>query len=577
MFEIERIAEDLREAVAGLDPGCLEGRDAARLTEVAAEGEKLFGAAKVLLAQRTAETNAWRRTSHAASAEQWLAEVSGCTEGAAREAFATAQRLGGLPATAEKVRSGELSMVQAAQVSAGATADPSAEQRLLRTAKRSGMRELRAEKERVVAAATDELEAHRRAKRDRHLRTWTEGFATHGSFSGPTEDVAKILSALEPLAKARFDQARVAGERDSHDAYRFDALVSAVAITGTGDGPTKPSVSDAAACVLVSLHALLEGKTASGETCEIPGVGPVPVEHARKVLSHGLLQLVITDGVDVQTVVSNTRHVPKALKIAIAVRDRTCKIRGCDCDRMLERHHTHDYAKSHRTTYQELGNLCPKHHDLVTHKGYTTADNQDGTWDLHAPANDLPANDAPANAPPGRGGGLTLAALDVVPGLWRVQPSPAWCGSGDRRGERAPRAPRATILVSVWCHTCYSIDMDRPDRQTLSRLDAAGLLRDARQIAGLSQSALAQRIGTTQPVISRWERGLEVPRVDALARALQACGFEADLVFRRHDDVDRSQIARQLTLTPRERLAYYESAARAFEHARGARPVASHA
>jgi len=26
------------------------------------------------------------------------------------------------------------------------------------------------------------------------------------------------------------------------------------------------------------------------------------------VLSHGLLQLVITDGVDVQTVVSNTRH-----------------------------------------------------------------------------------------------------------------------------------------------------------------------------------------------------------------------------------------------------------------------------
>ncbi|MCJ7438208.1 MAG: hypothetical protein MUP97_10655, partial [Acidimicrobiia bacterium] len=100
--------------------------------------------------------------------------------------------------------------------------------------------------------------------------------------------------------------------------------------------------------------------------------------------------LVITDGVDVQTVVSNTRHVPPALKIAIAVRDRTCKIRGCDRDRMLERHHTHDFAKSHRSTYNELGNLCPKHHDLVTHKSYTTTDNHDGTWDLHPPAHAPP-------------------------------------------------------------------------------------------------------------------------------------------------------------------------------------------
>ena len=103
--------------------------------------------------------------------------------------------------------------------------------------------------------------------------------------------------------------------------------------------------------------------------------------------------------------------------------------------------------------------------------------------------------------------------------------------------------------------------MDRPQRQTLSRLDAAGLLRDARRIAGLSQSALAERIGTTQPVISRWERGLDVPRIDALARALQACGFEADLVFRRHDDVDRTQIAGTLSMSPADRIASSVNAA----------------
>ncbi|MCJ7671840.1 MAG: HNH endonuclease [Acidimicrobiia bacterium] len=386
MFEIERIAEDLSKVVAGMDPACLDGRDAARLTEIAAEGEKLFGAAKALLAKRAAETRAWARNSRAATPEQWLAEASGCTEGAAREILATAQRLDDLPATAEKLRSGELSLIQAAQVSAGAIVDPGAEQRLLRTAQRSGMRELRAEKERVVAAADDEAEAHQRAKRERHLRTWTQGFATHGSFSGPTEDVAKILHALEPLANARFDEARRAGERESSDAYRFDALVGVVEQGAVPAAKSQPQ----AVRVRVDLPALLRGRTEPGETCEIPGVGPVAVSHAQNLLSHGLLQLVITDGVDVRTVVSNTRHVPPALKIAIAERDRTCKIRGCDNNHALERHHTPPFEESHRTTYQELGNLCPKHHDLVTHRGYSTTDNRDGTWDLHAPAHAPP-------------------------------------------------------------------------------------------------------------------------------------------------------------------------------------------
>ena len=77
---------------------------------------------------------------------------------------------------------------------------------------------------------------------------------------------------------------------------------------------------------------------------------------------------------------------------------------------MLERHHTPPFEQSHRTTYRELGNLCPKHHDLVTNKHYSTTDNHDGTWDLHAPANapaDAPADaradtpaEARANAPP---------------------------------------------------------------------------------------------------------------------------------------------------------------------------------
>jgi transcriptional regulator with XRE-family HTH domain len=111
--------------------------------------------------------------------------------------------------------------------------------------------------------------------------------------------------------------------------------------------------------------------------------------------------------------------------------------------------------------------------------------------------------------------------------------------------------------------------MDTLPRATLSRLDVGALLRRARVGAGISQAELARRIGTTQPVVSRWERNIDSPRVESLARALQACGIEADLVFRRHDDVDRSQIRAQLDMTPEERLMSSEAISELVGAARG--------
>ena len=103
--------------------------------------------------------------------------------------------------------------------------------------------------------------------------------------------------------------------------------------------------------------------------------------------------------------------------------------------------------------------------------------------------------------------------------------------------------------------------MDRPERQTLSRLRTGLLIREARRHAGLSQSELAGRLGTTQSAVSDWERGRDTPRVDTLGRILAACGLEADLVFRRIDDVDRSQIRGALSSTPRTRLTSNRNAA----------------
>ena len=102
----------------------------------------------------------------------------------------------------------------------------------------------------------------------------------------------------------------------------------------------------------------------------------------------------------------------------------------------------------------------------------------------------------------------------------------------------------------------YHIDManDRPARLTLSALGSGRLIREARRLGGLTQADLARRLGTTQSAVSNWERGRDTPRVDTLARILEACGFEADMTFRRLDDVDRAQIRQNLAMTPAERL-----------------------
>ena len=92
------------------------------------------------------------------------------------------------------------------------------------------------------------------------------------------------------------------------------------------------------------------------------------------------------------------------------------------------------------------------------------------------------------------------------------------------------------------------------DAKTVARV-----VRAARTEAGLTQAALAERLGTKQSVVSRWEHGHEEPRVSTLVRVMQACGLSLSIAVEHdiveHDDVDRAQIRQQLAMTPEQRLA----------------------
>ena len=61
-------------------------------------------------------------------------------------------------------------------------------------------------------------------------------------------------------------------------------------------------------------------------------------------------------------------------------------------------------------------------------------------------------------------------------------------------------------------------------------MDASQLIRDARADAGLTQTELAVRAGTSQPAVARYESARATPTLPTLERLLRACGRTLDLV-----------------------------------------------
>lgn len=99
---------------------------------------------------------------------------------------------------------------------------------------------------------------------------------------------------------------------------------------------------------------------------------------------------------------------------------------------------------------------------------------------------------------------------------------------------------------------------------------SASLIREARLRAGLTQARLAQRAGTTQSAVARWETGGTRPSLETLARLLRACGFELRLGLEEPDADTSSLIERNLSLTPEERLRQLVNTVRFIREGRAA-------
>ncbi len=91
------------------------------------------------------------------------------------------------------------------------------------------------------------------------------------------------------------------------------------------------------------------------------------------------------------------------------------------------------------------------------------------------------------------------------------------------------------------------------------------LIAEARKRAGLTQAELAERLGTHQSVVARWETHRTNPDFAVVQRAVRAAGFELSMSMVRTDDHDLTLIRRELRLTPQQRLSSLVRAVRAID------------
>jgi hypothetical protein len=367
---IEQLVAALRQAVSELDPPRLSPVEAARLVEVLSDGERACQAGRALAAERALRTRVWRAAGYRTPA-QWIAARAKASLSAAIATVQTAHRLAEFPDTRRAFVSGHLSEIQAAEITAAAAADPASEQSLLAMASRETVGALRERCREVRAAAAGDEDAVERIRRGRYLRNWTdrEGAVRLDARLAP-DDGARLVAAVTARAARLMEDARRSGQREPAEAHAADALV------GLAAGAPGPS---SVVHVHVDQSALERGRTAPGETCAIPGVGPIAVASARRLATDGLVKALARDEADVRAVAHLGRTIPARIRTALETRDPTCVVPGCEVRTGLEIDHVVPLSQGGTTSLANLARLCRYHHAQKTHRGWRL-EGSPGAW-----------------------------------------------------------------------------------------------------------------------------------------------------------------------------------------------------
>ena len=213
---------------ASFDPGEISAQVAQGVVEDAIAVENMVATVKALAAKRVADTELWKREGDISPAHH-LARKSGTSLAKAKEELGTAAGLAQLPELEAAARSGEVSSSQAGAIADAATKNPKEESRLMKTAKKGSLFQLKQECEAAKAAVERDPDARQAAiHRSRFLRQRrTSDGAGEVVYRSTLQEVAEMMSIVRGFAQRVFEKARAEGRREPEEAYLADGLLNA--------------------------------------------------------------------------------------------------------------------------------------------------------------------------------------------------------------------------------------------------------------------------------------------------------------------------------------------------------------
>jgi len=345
--------------VSRLDPRCLSFEDATRLSGLLAAHVKRCQAVQASVASRLAECDGMRGIAR-------VAKDMGKTPGQVRAEIDTMTAAAEIPALAEALSAGEVSLAQGAEIAKTEAEVPGSVERLLETARREGLGKVKDEGRRIRHSAMDETELQAKRVAAREVRSFTDdlGMVNIHARLLP-EDGMRILARLEAEAQ----RAWLDGDRESTVSQRLgDGLVRLVDGTGTARrGKTE--------LVLVShVDAVARGFALPDEPCHIVGGPRVGVDVVKQIARDALITTVLHDGVKIESLSRSSRSITPALRLLLEIGTPPDFLESvcveCGNRYRLQLNHINPYAAGGETSYTNLGRLCPPCHAKETAEQY---------------------------------------------------------------------------------------------------------------------------------------------------------------------------------------------------------------
>jgi HNH endonuclease len=293
-------------ANADLEPDLMTADDARELMAGYAKLKKLAAFGETVLARKLDD------------AEE-LARVTGTSVPKARATVETAKALKEASIVQDAFAGGDISLDQATEIAKAEVAQPGSAKELLKTAQSGSFQVLRDKARNVVLEAGQKRGLARRQREARSTRTYSDDLGMINLHLRLEPHVGTpIVKRAEAEATRLYKAAKKDGKQEPFERHLADAY--AKIFSGSS---VKPHSSRPELVILVSHEVAKRGWTdvREGETCKIPGVGPVAPEAVRELAGEAFLNGVLFDGKDLRHFKRWTKHIPVEVLTALELGD----------------------------------------------------------------------------------------------------------------------------------------------------------------------------------------------------------------------------------------------------------------